>query len=107
MELAKKSSSMALKPKRKIRKDILHENIAGWLFLSLNLIGYIVFKLIPIILSLIFSFCSWNLVSGIKGIKFIGLKNYIDLWTDDVFIKSLINTIVYAAVTVPAPYSWP
>lgn len=101
MELAKKNSFIAPKPKKKIRKDILHENIAGWLFLSLNLIGYIIFKLIPIILSLIFSFCDWNLVSGLKGIKFIGLKNYINLWTDDIFIKSLVNTIVYAAVTVP------
>lgn len=107
MELTKKNSFIAPKPKKKIRKDILHENIAGWLFLSLNLIGYIIFKLIPIILSLIFSFCDWNLVSGLKGIKFIGLKNYINLWTDDIFIKSLVNTIVYAAVTVPALYSLP
>jgi multiple sugar transport system permease protein len=101
MELAKKSSSLAVRTKRKIRRDILHENIAGWLFLSLNLIGYFIFKLMPIIISLIFSFCDWNLVSGLKGIKFVGLKNYVNLWTDATFIKSLVNTIVFAAVTVP------
>ncbi|SFL01295.1 multiple sugar transport system permease protein [Paenibacillus sp. 1_12] len=101
MELAKKSSSIAVRPKRKIRKDILQENIAGWLFLSLNLIGYVIFKLVPIIISLIFSFSDWNLVSGLKGIKFVGLKNYVNLWTDVIFIKSLVNTIVFAAITVP------
>jgi multiple sugar transport system permease protein len=89
-----------VRPKR-IRKEVWRENLAGWLFLAPNIIGYVLFKLFPIIFSLILSFCDWNLISGLKGIKFVGLRNFENLWTDMYFLKALVNTIVFAAVTVP------
>ena len=100
MLLVKNDSQIIIKHK-KISKAIFRENMTGWLFLSFNLIGYIIFKLVPIIFSLYLSFCNWNMVSGLKGIKFAGLKNYIDLLTDNTFIKSLENTIIFALVSVP------
>lgn len=78
-----------------------NENFAGFAFLSLNLLGYILFKLVPIIMALILSFSEWNFISGIKGIKFAGLDNYIKLFRDEVFLVSLRNTIVYAVAMVP------
>lgn len=77
------------------------ENLAGWAFLSLNFIGYILFKLVPLFMALILSFSKWNFVVGFKGIQFIGLENYAKLFTDKVFQVSMINTLKYSFVMVP------
>ena len=47
------------------------------------------------------SFSRWNFVSGIKGIRFIGLENYRKLLSDPIFTVSFRNTIVYAIALVP------
>lgn len=78
-----------------------HENLIGWAFLSLNFVGYVLFKLIPIVVALVLSFCEWNFISGWKGIKFVGLENYGQLFHDEVFLVSLRNTIFYVIATVP------
>jgi multiple sugar transport system permease protein len=52
-------------------------------------------------MALILSFSEWNFISGIKGIKFVGLENYQKLLNDPVFVTSFINTIVYAVAMVP------
>ena len=41
----------------------------------------VVFILVPTIASIILSFTSWNGIGGLDKIKFIGLKNYSDLFT--------------------------
>jgi multiple sugar transport system permease protein len=41
----------------------------------------VVFILVPTIASIILSFTSWNGIGGLDAIKFIGLKNYSDLFT--------------------------
>jgi multiple sugar transport system permease protein len=81
------------------------ENLAGFSFLALNLIGYVFFKLVPIICALFLSFSRWNFVSGLSGIKIIGFENYRQLFSDPVFIRSFINTIIYAIVLVPIAIS--
>jgi multiple sugar transport system permease protein len=95
------SSAIASSHRNKISKTIINENITGWLFILPNLIGYFAFKMFPILFSLILSFCNWNFLTGLQGVHFIGLENYARLWGDTWFLKSLINTLVYAFVTVP------
>lgn len=77
------------------------ENRAGYLFISLNFAGYILFKLIPLILALFLSFADWNFVSGWDSIKPAGFGNYAKLFSDPIFIRSMVNTIVYSVVMVP------
>jgi multiple sugar transport system permease protein len=100
MEAVQKDFPKVVKHK-KMSKAEFNENVTGWTFISLNLIGYIVFKLLPIIISLILSFCSWNLISGFSGIRFIGFKNYTNLLSDVWFTTSLINTLIFTFVSVP------
>ena len=38
---------------------------------------------------------------GIGNWNFIGLQNFIDLWSDEWFIASLKNTLMFTVVTVP------
>ncbi|RXG65816.1 sugar ABC transporter permease [Candidatus Atribacteria bacterium 1244-E10-H5-B2] len=68
------------------------------MFLSPNLLGFLVFILWPIIASFGLSFTSWDLLTPIK---WIGLENYKTLISDQVFWKVLWNTIYFTVGTVP------
>lgn len=76
----------------------VRETIAGYLFLSPNLFGFLAFSLIPIIVSILLTFTKWNLASSPQ---FIGFDNYTSLFTDELFWKYLWNTFYYAGLTVP------
>lgn len=76
--------------------------IAGILFVLPGFIGFFVFILIPVIMSLGISFTEWNFLKGWDGIHFNGLTNYLKLFHDGWFKASLLNNLIFTAVTVPA-----
>jgi multiple sugar transport system permease protein len=77
----------------------LQQNRLGYLLLAPWLIGFLVMYLIPIIVSLYYSTTNFNMLSKPT---FIGLDNYIRMFTqDDVFWKSLGVTVLYVFVLVP------
>lgn len=78
------------------------ENAAGILFILPGFIGFAVFILIPVIMSLGISFTEWNFLKGWGGIKFNGPANYLRLFQDDWFFASLKNNLLFTAVTIPA-----
>ncbi|MFZ0215351.1 MAG: sugar ABC transporter permease, partial [Candidatus Dormiibacterota bacterium] len=66
---------------------------SAWLFLSPNLIGFLLFTLLPIVASLVISLFEWPLIGAPV---FNGLANYASLLhTDPVFARILLNTVVY------------
>ena len=69
-----------------------------YLYILPNMILFLTFMIIPIFMSFYYSTVKWN---GLGDPKFIGLENYLYIFTDDVFIKSMFNTVYYSAVTVP------
>src|SRR5699024_10691719 len=73
----------------------------GWLFLLPNLVGFLVFTMIPLIGGLGVALTDWNVVSGLGGIEFVGLQNFIDLAASDAFWRSVGRTLVYTGVGVP------
>lgn len=75
-------------------------DITGYCFILPNVIGVVLFTLIPIIYSLIISFTDWNFTQGIGNWNFIGLQNYIKMWDDDWFTASFKNTIIFGVVVV-------
>ena len=77
------------------------ETLTGICFVLPGLIGFIIFILIPVIMSLGISFTEWNFLKGWDSIKFTGLRNYLKLFKDDWFVVSLRNNILFTAVTVP------
>ncbi len=76
-------------------------NLTGYLFIAPNIIGFIIFLLIPVVLSLGISFTSWNILGGLEALKWVGLKNYQRLPLDAYFVKSLWNNVVYTLKFVP------
>jgi len=69
------------------------------IFLSPWVITLLIFWLFPLLYSLYLSFTNYSL--GAQGIEFIGLKNYIQLFSDTKFLASLKNTFVFVIGTIP------
>ncbi|MDO4269241.1 MAG: ABC transporter permease, partial [Eubacteriales bacterium] len=82
------------------KKNLIHrEGVAGYIFISPFVFGFLVFTLIPIVASFALSFTDYDILSAPK---FVGLANYSKMFTSDAkFVKALKVTFFYAAVSVP------
>ncbi|OJV26597.1 MAG: hypothetical protein BGO26_11840 [Actinobacteria bacterium 69-20] len=60
-------------------------------FLGLPLLIFVVFVLAPFVRAIYFSMTDWKGFS--PKMNFIGLDNYVKLWTDDKFRQALVNCI--------------
>ena len=58
-------------PRRRRKKS---ENLAGYLMIAPNLIGFCVFTLFGIVFSLYMAFTDWNLLQGYENAHFVGLR---------------------------------
>ncbi len=81
----------------KVSKISMRENIVSYLFLLPALFFFGTFVLFPIIQGLYTSFFTYTL----REFTFIGFQNYIELFKDDIFIKSLKNTVLIVVIAVP------
>lgn len=83
------------------RLSIRKKKEARWayLFISPFIIGFLVFMLGPMLFSVIGSFTDYNLTSKMN---FIGLANFKRMFVhDDLFWKSLYNTVYFVIFNVP------
>ncbi len=87
------------KPARLSRQ--LRTDLIGYSFMIPSLVGLLCFSLIPLVISLYVSLTDWNYLNGIGNWSFIGLDNFIAMWTDEWFLAALQNTVVFTVVTVP------
>jgi multiple sugar transport system permease protein len=75
------------------------EVVEAYILILPTVIGLIVFTIGPIVAALYFSFTNWNLLSTPK---WLGLQNYVELFTvDQLFWVTLFNTAYYTLTTVP------
>jgi arabinosaccharide transport system permease protein len=72
--------------------------MAPYLFISPFFIGYAIFFLYPVLWALYLSF--FQQVGIGSQPKFVGLTNYINLFSDATFRKALVNTSYYAAGSI-------
>ncbi|PVC98029.1 sugar ABC transporter permease [Streptomyces sp. CS147] len=79
------------------------QNAAGWLFSTPFLVLFAVFMAFPILATLAMSFTDFGLrnVTRPWEAEFIGLENYVELFGDEKFLKSLFNTGYFVVVGVP------
>ena len=104
---------MSQKEKKRLvsRKDM---TIAQWTWKEMkrNKVAYImcapffllffVFTVLPVALSIFFSFTEFNML---EPPKWVGFDNYIHLFLeDDIFIVACKNTLIFASVTGPVSY---
>lgn len=83
-----------MKAANKIR---MRETIVSYCFLAPVLIFFIIFVLAPMIMGLVTSFFNYTMTD----FTFVGLDNYIRMFTDDIFLRSLKNTLIIVVGSVP------
>ena len=84
-------------PTVKVNKIRMRETVISYAFLAPVLFFFVVFVLVPMIMGFITSFFNYSMTS----FEFVGLDNYIRMFKDPVFTKSLINTVILVVGSVP------
>ena len=80
-----------------MRQAKARESVSAYLFLLPALIFFLIFVVVPIAQGVYTSFFQYTM----KDFNWVGLSNYIELFQDPVFLKSLRNTILLVIVAVP------
>ena len=85
--------------KQKIKLSAMAKREEKWalLFVAAPTIGFLLFMLWPIIFAFLTSLTTWNGAKGFAGMlnRFCGFDNYIKLFTDAKFWKTLTTTVIY------------
>ncbi len=75
------------------------DKVAAYVFVLPFIIGFTAFILFPMLMSLVFSFTRYNILTAPE---FTGLDNYVKMFTDDpLFWKSFQVTMYYVVFSVP------
>jgi multiple sugar transport system permease protein len=78
------------------------EGLAGYVFLSPWLLGFLGITLVPMLFSLVLSFTDYELLDDWSGIQWVGLANYKRMFTEDPhYWHSVSVTLRYALIAVP------
>jgi multiple sugar transport system permease protein len=77
------------------------EDRYGWLFISPYLIFFTVFTGIPFVIAVVMSFLNVKYITRLDNLKFVGLQNFIKIFTNKEILNSLLRTFQYSLVYVP------
>lgn len=72
--------------------------LTGLAFISPWIVGFLFFIVYPVGSSIYYSFCDYDVLTRPV---WVGLLNYRDMFTDEVFWKALWNTLYFAAISLP------
>jgi len=77
----------------------LGESLSGYSFILPQMLGFILFVLVPLVNVFIYSFQNKNMLFGTS--TFCGLDNYEKLFSDPLFALTLKNTLIFSVFLVP------
>ena len=72
----------------------------AYVFLLFPLLFFIMIRFAPTLFAMSVSLFRWDILSPNK--PWVGMRNYETLFADPVFWKSLTNTLLYVALSIPA-----
>ena len=79
------------------------ESKAAFLFCTPAVVLALVFIILPFAMSVVYSFTNKQLIPKVgMETAFVGLKNYIEIFTSKVTVLSFKNTFLYALIVVPS-----
>ena len=82
---------------QKIQSNLnISDKFSAIIFILPAVLGTFIFIIIPVLFSFTLSFFEWDLLSPMK---FVGIQNYKDVFTDSTFLQVLSNTFVFAIST--------
>lgn len=80
-----------------VNKLKMRETLVSYAFLAPVLVFFVIFVLAPMIMGFVTSFFNYTMTD----FTFIGLDNYVRMFNDPIFTKSLINTLIIVVGSVP------
>ncbi len=84
------------------KKNFLLRYKSDYLFMLPYLIIFFTFQVLPVLISIVFSFTNFNVF---ETPDFVGLGNYFKMFlNDDLFMTALANTLVLTVITGPVGY---
>lgn len=78
------------RPTSFLRRAQTRQTMLVWCFLAPSLLIFLLYRILPLAWNVVLSFQAW---SPLRPAVFIGLDNYEEMLTDDVFWQSLWNTV--------------
>lgn len=82
---------------KKANKIRMRETIVSYCFLAPVLLFFVIFVLVPMVMGFVTSFFNYTMTD----FTFVGFDNYVRMFKDDVFIRSLVNTLIIVVGSVP------
>ena len=84
-------------------KKFRHDSLVAWAFLLPMAIYYTIFSIIAVVLVIVLSFGTWNvLAGGFENFRFSGLTNYIEIFSQPLYLKVFGNTILMGVIILAA-----
>lgn len=87
-----------LRKKSSSNKFTRMNNRWGYLLILPQIVGMLCFTLFPICMTFYLCFTEWDFINSPK---LIGVKNFVNVLTDEVFLKTIVNTLVFVIGIVP------
>ncbi|MFE9694329.1 carbohydrate ABC transporter permease [Micromonospora sp. NPDC005806] len=85
------------------RRQRLRRALTGWAFSAPFTVLFLVFMALPVVVSLVMSFTdlrSTDLRNPL-AVNVVGIDNYTRLFSDQLFLRSSVNTLVFVVIGVP------
>ncbi len=71
-----------------------------WLFVLPALVLYTALWMLPLVFNLVISFTNWNGINPLSMTKIVGLRNYINMFRDNIFYKSIFHNLEFTVLNV-------
>ena len=92
------ADTSATAPRTGFLSRLNREETAAWLFLVPSLIPFVIFTLIPAIATFALTFYQWDFIGAPR---YVGLKNWIDLFSGGTATYSVLVTLLFAVIALP------
>lgn len=77
---------------------INRKKILPYLLVSPYIFHFMLFVAFPVVFSIVLTFHKWNIISPME---YIGLNNYVRLFNDKTFLRSISNTLIFLVIHIP------
>ncbi len=74
------------------------KKILPYLLVSPYIVHFLLFVSFPVIFSIVLTFHKWNIISPME---YSGVTNYIKLFSDKTFFRSILNTLIFLVIHIP------
>jgi len=76
----------------------MKQKVVPYLLVSPYIVHFFIFIAFPVVFSIVLTFHKWNIISPME---YTGFANYIRLFQDALFLKSILNTLIFLVIHIP------